>query len=145
MVLSRRMFSSLVINCTFRSRLLPLKVDNRISSFYSDISVCCTTIVTYLNNFVKTQQNVGGRWLGERKHLWLLGWLVLDVFSVLENECSGQSWSVVPPLGYGRNSVKSDGFVRVLLFLTALFLQKTQAMGIWGEKCSAKTLVHNLS
>lgn len=102
------MSSSLVINCTVRSRLLPLKVDNRISSFYCDISVCCTTIVTYLNNFVKTQQNVGGRWLGERKHLWLLGWLVLDVFSILENECSGQSWSVVPPLGYGRNTKMSN-------------------------------------
>lgn len=76
--------------------------------------------------------------MGERKHLWLLGWLVLDVFSILENECSGQSWSVVPPLGHGRNSVKSDGFVRGFIVPYCFIFTQNIGSGNLGRKLFSK-------
>lgn len=75
--------------------------------------------------------------MGEKKHLWLLGWLVLDVFSILD-ECSGQSWSVVPPLGYGRNSVKSDGFVRVFIVPYCFIFTENIGSGNLGRKLFSK-------
>lgn len=59
---------------------------------------------------------------------------MLDVFSVLEKECSGQSWSVVPPLGYGRNSVKSDGFVRGFIVPYQFIFTENIGSGNLGRK-----------
>lgn len=76
--------------------------------------------------------------MGEKKHLWLLGWLVLDLFSVLENECSGQSWSVVPPLGYRRN--KSDGFVRGFIVPYCFIFTENKGSGDLGREVFSKDI-----
>lgn len=66
------------------------------------------------------------------------GWLVLDIFSILENECSGQSWSVVPPLGYRRNSVKSDGFVRGFIVPYCFIFTENTGSGDLGREVFSK-------
>lgn len=76
--------------------------------------------------------------MAEKKHLRLLGWLGVDAFSILRNECSGQSWSVVPPLVYGRNSVKSDGFVKCFIVPYCFIFTENTGRGNLRRKVFSK-------